>query len=539
MEDHLEFLQTTLEDTWDRDTRDEIQDQIIKVTEAKRDQDRKIIDSQIAFYQKDNTTKSLNAGMDLVRKQLLKPEIQRDNTLRTAYEQQLTTLQKERLEIDVEDKSNWMVMEMISTERTNPSLWKLAVFSGFRDKAGTDAPVNIGGIRYNSEREYWQTTLNNYIQSNFANEYAKENKNEASLMWNKLGLLPDTYLKNLVTKNNLLRTNPELQPFQTVISSAIQDAITNALDLKSRDITAKYYLDKLDIATTSSYEQAKQELENLKILFGADYSLSPEIQKVETKLLAKKVQQVEAITADITKWMNEFYKEQGRFPTSDEISNYIKTQAKTVITEIEPEELKAKRPEEMVEEELITKPALEEKKTELEKEVEETEKKIEEAKKAKEEEPKVEEELPVEEKPPVPSVYTGPSIVDYLKSIGQSSDFASRAKLATQYGITDYRGTAEQNTRLLNLLKKGVTSAPVSTLPVVEKPKVEKPKVEKPTLPTYTGPSIVDYLKSAGQASSFASRKRLAVQQGIVRTATEYVGSAVQNTALLKKVRGF
>jgi len=471
LEDHLEFLQTTLEDTWDRDIRDEIQDQIIKVTEAKRDQDRKIIDSQIAFYQKDNTTKSLNAGMDLVRKQLLKPEIQRDNTLRTAYEQQLTTLQKERLEIDVEDKSNWMVMEMVSTERTNPSLWKLAVFSGFRDKAGTDAPVNIGGIRYNSEREYWQTTLNNYIQSNFANEYAKENKNEASLMWNKLGLLPDTYLKNLVTKNNLLRTNPELQPFQTVISSAIQDAITNALDLKSRDITAKYYLDKPDIATTSSYEQAKQELENLKILFGADYSLSPEIQKVETKLLAKKVQQVEAITADITKWMNEFYKEQGRFPTSDEISNYIKTQAKTVITEIEPEELKAKRPEEMVEEELITKPALEEKKTELEKEVEEAKKKVEEAKKAKEEEPKV-------EKPKVEE-------------------------------------------------------------PKVEEPKVEEPKVEKPTLPTYTGPSIVDYLKSAGQASSFASRKRLAVQQGIVRTAAEYVGSAVQNTALLKKVRGF
>jgi hypothetical protein len=50
---------------------------------------------------------------------------------------------------------------------------------------------------------------------------------------------------------------------------------------------------------------------------------------------------------------------------------------------------------------------------------------------------------------------TDVSIVDYLKSIGQPSDFASRQKLAEQYGIKDYRGTAEQNIQLLALLKSG------------------------------------------------------------------------------------
>jgi len=356
LEDHLEFLKNTLEDTWDRDIRDEIQEQIIKVTEDKRDQDRKIINSQITFYQKDNTSKSLKAAMDLVRKQLFKPEIQRDNALRTSYEQQLATLKKEELGIDIEDKANWMAMEMVRSERKNPSLWKLETFSGFRDKAGTDTPVNIGGTRYNSEREYWQTTLNNYIQSDFANEYAKENKNEATLMWNKLGLLPTAYLRNLVTKNNMLRTNPELQPFQTTISSAIQDTITNALDLKSKDLIAKYYLDKPDIATTSNYEQAKQELENLKNLFGADYSLSPDIQKIETLLLRKKAHQVEAITSKVKEWRKGFYDRYNRFPTTDELSNFIETQK--AVTEVEPEEFKEEKPEEVVEKEMITKPKL-------------------------------------------------------------------------------------------------------------------------------------------------------------------------------------
>lgn len=49
--------------------------------------------------------------------------------------------------------------------------------------------------------------------------------------------------------------------------------------------------------------------------------------------------------------------------------------------------------------------------------------------------------------------YTGTSIVDYLKSTGGASDFASRAALATQKGITGYTGTAAQNTQLLGILR--------------------------------------------------------------------------------------
>lgn len=53
------------------------------------------------------------------------------------------------------------------------------------------------------------------------------------------------------------------------------------------------------------------------------------------------------------------------------------------------------------------------------------------------------------------SGYTGPSIVDYLASIGQPSDFATRQKLAQQMGIQNYTGTTEQNTQLLNSMRGG------------------------------------------------------------------------------------
>lgn len=41
------------------------------------------------------------------------------------------------------------------------------------------------------------------------------------------------------------------------------------------------------------------------------------------------------------------------------------------------------------------------------------------------------------------------SVIDYLKSVGKPSDYASRSKLAEQYGIADYAGSYAQNIQLL------------------------------------------------------------------------------------------
>ena len=53
--------------------------------------------------------------------------------------------------------------------------------------------------------------------------------------------------------------------------------------------------------------------------------------------------------------------------------------------------------------------------------------------------------------------YTGNtnSIVDALKAIQVDSSYAHRKEIAGANGISGYRGTAEQNTKLLNLLKAG------------------------------------------------------------------------------------
>lgn len=51
------------------------------------------------------------------------------------------------------------------------------------------------------------------------------------------------------------------------------------------------------------------------------------------------------------------------------------------------------------------------------------------------------------------AAYKGGSIVEYLNSVGKSSTFANRRKLAKAHGISNYVGTAKQNTKLLKKMR--------------------------------------------------------------------------------------
>lgn len=70
------------------------------------------------------------------------------------------------------------------------------------------------------------------------------------------------------------------------------------------------------------------------------------------------------------------------------------------------------------------------------------------------------------------------SIVDYLNANGVDSSFANRAKLAAQYGIRGYSGTAAQNIELLAKVQGGKPGV-VKPTPAPKKPTVHLPASAK------------------------------------------------------------
>lgn len=122
--------------------------------------------------------------------------------------------------------------------------------------------------------------------------------------------------------------------------------------------------------------------------------------------------------------------------------------------------------------------------------------------------------------------YTGGSvsITTALDALGIDPSYSNRSEIAAANGISGYRGTAAQNTQMLELLKQGMLIDP--NAPAAP---------DSPFFPVYTGssPSIVTALGALGVDPSFPYRTQIAAANGI----TDYSGSAAQNTSLLQLLK--
>ena len=120
--------------------------------------------------------------------------------------------------------------------------------------------------------------------------------------------------------------------------------------------------------------------------------------------------------------------------------------------------------------------------------------------------------------------YTGGSvsISAALDTLGVDSSYANRTDIAAANGISGYRGTAGQNTQMLDLLKRGALIDPSAPS-------------DSPFFPAYTGssPSIASALSALGVDSGYAYRAQIAAANGI----SGYSGTASQNTALLQLLK--
>jgi hypothetical protein len=122
---------------------------------------------------------------------------------------------------------------------------------------------------------------------------------------------------------------------------------------------------------------------------------------------------------------------------------------------------------------------------------------------------------------------TSNSLVDALKSLGIDSSMNHRKEIAKANGIENYKGTAQQNGKMLSLLKQGklIKSGSVANTGAVN----SASRIEYYAKYTGGSNSLVDALKSLKIDSSFNHRKQIAKANEI----SLYVGLANQNVKLL------
>ena len=124
--------------------------------------------------------------------------------------------------------------------------------------------------------------------------------------------------------------------------------------------------------------------------------------------------------------------------------------------------------------------------------------------------------------------YTGSSgsIIKALQAIGVDSSYSFRSKIAAANKISNYRGTAEQNTKMVNLLKKGQLVNPNAKTTL---------ETSNTYYPKYTGSSgsIIKALQAIGVDSSYSYRCKIAAANSI----SGYRGTAAQNTKMVSLLK--
>ena len=131
------------------------------------------------------------------------------------------------------------------------------------------------------------------------------------------------------------------------------------------------------------------------------------------------------------------------------------------------------------------------------------------------------------------------SIVDYLNSKGQASDYQSRASLASANGIQNYSGTAEQNLQLLNTLKsQGTTPSQSMGAIGVSEMNTKNGTMNLPQPSPYNPAPDVSSIKSTSEyiADSFKSADKqyqdmLAKQKADVNSISETMNKLLNKTA--------
>lgn len=287
--DEIDFLNDKLNDVLDEETKDQIRDRIISLTRAKTEIDRAVADQEIDFYSKDKTIQSIDKAIDLVKKQLQKPQALNNPEIATAYQLKLQNLQKERASIVAEEKLTRLAIETArASDYAYPSVRKINLIQKYLSEADDTTPVVIDDIRYNSEKEFWQTTLDRYINDQFTKDFVDEISKSATLLKRQKGELPDGFLEDVSDRIKTLKNNPVLKNYQDALTNLSQEVQTTLLQEKIDEVKNKFNLGT-SLATRFDVWKAKNELSKYQKYF-PDLSLEPIFKQFDVAAAEQQVQ---------------------------------------------------------------------------------------------------------------------------------------------------------------------------------------------------------------------------------------------------------
>lgn len=476
-EQYLSVLRNQLSGVDDPELRLEIQGDVTAAEGRVKTYKDTILSNQVKKAKYDGTRAALTEVIARVNTARAQASISGNEDEATAYDETLSALQSQLSSVGIQDSiTDFQVRS--STRGTSP-VEKLNYINSEIQKSDSNTPIKIGDRSYTSAQQFWSLERDNFLAGssqifgNFFDELKVHVKNTVDSDAVKFGYPTQSVLDDALQTFNELRAKPELAPFvnrlditrATVMSEGI-DKYANQLIVTSQG------------TSDFSFKQADAEIQKIGTKYGVDMT-ARRVQLQNLSLSDKNIPETAVPELDLK--LPGVGKETSvapgatpTIPVVPTVGGSREVRAGDTLSGIATE--------------------------------------------------------------------AGVPLAQILDLNPEFRENPNLIKPGQQIKLPGATPSATPSVSPAPLA--GVTPTP-NTPPVASIPQPPKPTVAPPTpASSYTGSSIVDYLKSVGQDSSVASRAKLAVEKGIVKTEDEYfkaaqVGANAQfNERLLKTLRG-
>lgn len=451
LDSYVSVLESTLSGEADPAMRSELMGLLNQAHVERASNDIAAIKNRATIATKDKSLKLVEDSVSEIKSKKALAQINKNEEEVSMWDETLLALNGVKSKLQIENSLNELNFKIA---KDNPKANdKLSYLNDEIARAGVDGPVTFDGVNYTSLKAFWENKRNEYISNNYFEEVKKELDSETAKIaaTSKFGQIPTARIQAVSDFYNTIKTRPEFAAYADQIEQRRVADVSNL----TNDLAESLQTEAQETGNFSKSQNAILNLENkfgVKVSrqpFGNEGSIATEVGKVTPSTITApeatlpgarvgeyQVAQGENLSSIAAKNgvslldildSNPEYKRNPSMVKTGAILK-IPTAPKTITQEtpvapVAPTTTPAPAP---IKPETITTPTPTPTKTPT-------------------------------SGTPISSTTTAPkkqytSIVDLAKDKGIDSSYANRAKLAAEYGISNYKGTAEQNQQLINKL---------------------------------------------------------------------------------------
>ena len=291
----ISFLNSRLANTTDEGIKEKIRTSLSDMEGKRFELTQNVLKDQTDYAVNDKTAPILDAQIGRVNSARSKAILSGNDSQLAVLDLQLQSLQQARAESDIEASSrDFAVGTMAGYHNATGTL---DAYNAKISSADGSTPVKIGGVQYDSPRQFWTYKRDSYIADDSANgffgRFNDEHKTDLDVK-NSSNALTNNDIASAKSDYDMLTSRPELQTYNFKINASRQDALQHGVDLRATSVQTRY-------ANDYDVNRAFNDLDQLRAMGGNVDAAQSNILTFAAKLKDTQVTNILQTAQDLMK----------------------------------------------------------------------------------------------------------------------------------------------------------------------------------------------------------------------------------------------